>query len=67
MPVLDEPPDPDAGDSSSEASASSVAGVVGGGSQPGTVCASSHLRAVGLKARPAGHRWSLGYPPTQSQ
>lgn len=52
------------GDSSSS---SSGAGVVGGGSHPGTVCASSHLKVVGLKASPAGHLWSRGYPPTHNQ
>jgi len=34
---------------------------------PGTVCASSHRMFDGEKASPAGHLWSLGYPPTQSQ
>lgn len=61
-----EPPvaDPPAGDSSSS---SSGAGVVGGGSHPGIVWANSHLRVVGLNARPAGQRWSRGYPPTHNQ
>lgn len=30
-------------------------GVVGGGSQPGTVVANSHFNVCGFTARPAGH------------
>lgn len=36
-------------------SSSSGDGVVGGGSQPGTLDANSHLRLFVFRARPAGH------------
>jgi len=52
-----DPPGPPDGPSSSS---SSGAAVVGGGSHPATVCASSHLILVGVKASPAGHRCNLG-------